>query len=172
MRMKLGTLKRIIREAVEAEMGAAGSGTPQAGAESDLQKPAGTPTGRKYTPEEFEKIRMYLETPSGPYMREPRDKDGDLGMQSLYSPGAYELQIHMDPSSMQRLSEPDDGDAVTGDPKGKTKGEVRDAILKNMLQRWREHKSRWPAAVALMQHTRAQEEKNAKKVAASGIWKR
>lgn len=141
MRMKLGTLKRIIREAVEAEMGAAGSGTPQAGAESDLQKPAGTPTGRKYTPEEFEKIMMYLKTPRGEWLREPRDKDGDLGMQSLYSPGAYELQIHMDPSSMQRLSEPDDGDAVTGDPKGKTKGEVRDATLNNMLQRWREHKA-------------------------------
>lgn len=164
MRMKLGTLKRIIREAVEAEMGAAGSGTPQAGAESDLQKPAGTPTGPKYTPEEFEKIRMYLETPSGPYMREPRDKDGDLGMQSLYSPGAYELQIHMDPSSMQRLSEPDDGDAVTGDPKGKTKGAVRDAILKNMLKRWHEYKAHHAAYPALWSSIRAQERANAEKL--------
>jgi hypothetical protein len=154
MRMKLGTLKRIIREAVEAEIGAG----------------SGSPTGPKYAPEEFEKIMMYLTTPAGPYMREPRDKDGDLGMQSLYSPGDYKLQIHMDPSSMQRLSEPDDGDAVTGDPKGNTKGAVRDAILKNMLQRWREHKSRWPAAVALNQSVRQKERENAAKIDAAGTW--
>jgi hypothetical protein len=170
MRMKLGTLKRIIREAVEAELGAASSGTPQAGVESDLQNPAGMPTGRKYTDKEFNKIMMYLTTPSGPYMREPRDKDGDLGMQSLYSPGDYELQIHMDPSSMQRISEPDDDEPTSGDHRGKTRGEVRDRILNNMLQRWKEHDSRWPAAVALMQNTRAREKENAEKVAASGIW--